>query len=354
MNFFLSILFLFLGRAAADSLVLTSSNFTSTIAANRLTLVMFYAPWCGISKKILPEYEAAAAPLRTEGAVLAKVNCVNESDIYWSHNIKGFPTFKMFFDGHVIDYEHELEMDPLTYFVNRFTQGAVTRIDSDLDSPFGEFSQHRPIALYLSNSITAEFVKDFDVACKINNFAQCATSSDDSLALHFNVTMPAYVMMRFVDGKVAVEVADTPEMTAVADVLEWLNVASFPPLVENNAANQEVMFWRKRPGFQTHLVFFYDSSEAAVVSNEGDVVDSNPSTTLEIAAAIGNVYRKQCVVSYIDLAGRSTDEYVTNMLEDLEMVGAVMPNAMVINSSNKKVGQRQLKWYIFSFFVMIT
>ncbi|KAJ6690439.1 hypothetical protein OIU85_006680 [Salix viminalis] len=54
-----------------DVVVLTEKNFSDFIATNRYVMVEFYASWCYWSRKLAPEYSAAATLLKGE-AVLAK------------------------------------------------------------------------------------------------------------------------------------------------------------------------------------------------------------------------------------------------------------------------------------------
>jgi thiol-disulfide isomerase/thioredoxin len=81
--------------SSAEVIVLGNANFTSAIQEHPFILVMFYAPWCSFSKQFLPEYEKIEEDLRDVGIPLAKVNCVEEKDLYWQHNIEGFPTLKV-------------------------------------------------------------------------------------------------------------------------------------------------------------------------------------------------------------------------------------------------------------------
>lgn len=46
---------------------LTSSSFDPVIKEESSLLVMFYAPWCGHCKRMKPEYEKAAARMKSEG-----------------------------------------------------------------------------------------------------------------------------------------------------------------------------------------------------------------------------------------------------------------------------------------------
>lgn len=46
---------------------LTSRSFDPVIKEEASVLIMFYAPWCGHCKRMKPEYEAAAAQMKSEG-----------------------------------------------------------------------------------------------------------------------------------------------------------------------------------------------------------------------------------------------------------------------------------------------
>ncbi|GAY67674.1 hypothetical protein CUMW_258470 [Citrus unshiu] len=54
-----------------DAVNLSDKNFSDILAKNQHVMVAFYAPWCFWSKKLAPEYEAAATELKGK-AVLAK------------------------------------------------------------------------------------------------------------------------------------------------------------------------------------------------------------------------------------------------------------------------------------------
>jgi len=80
---------------------LNSSNFDSTIA-NGVTLVDFWAPWCGPCRMIAPIIEELAEDFEGK-ATIAKVNTDEEQDIAIKYGIRSIPTLLFFKDGEMVD-----------------------------------------------------------------------------------------------------------------------------------------------------------------------------------------------------------------------------------------------------------
>eukprot|EP01117_Protostelium_nocturnum_P020422 TRINITY_DN9175_c0_g1_i1.p1 TRINITY_DN9175_c0_g1~~TRINITY_DN9175_c0_g1_i1.p1 ORF type:complete len:440 (+),score=149.72 TRINITY_DN9175_c0_g1_i1:75-1322(+) len=75
---------------------LTSKNFAKeVINTEHVTVVEFYAPWCGHCKNLAPEYERLAT--KNKGIFkVAAINCDDEKSLCGQYDIKGFPTIKIF------------------------------------------------------------------------------------------------------------------------------------------------------------------------------------------------------------------------------------------------------------------
>ena len=87
-----------------DITVLTEATFDKAIAKYEHILVMFYAPWCGHCKKFKPELEKAAAILRKENLIVAKVDATVEKKLAEKFGVRGYPTVKFFKKGVPIEY----------------------------------------------------------------------------------------------------------------------------------------------------------------------------------------------------------------------------------------------------------
>ena len=64
-----------------DIMDLTNVTFDKAIEKYEHILVMFYSPWCVHFKKCKPELEKAAATLRKENLIVAKVDATFEKDL---------------------------------------------------------------------------------------------------------------------------------------------------------------------------------------------------------------------------------------------------------------------------------
>jgi thiol-disulfide isomerase/thioredoxin len=74
----------------SDVVILAAENFTKFVSNEELTLVEFYAPWCGHCKRLEPKFEKAATLLKKDTNIrLAKVDATAESELAASHNLTG-------------------------------------------------------------------------------------------------------------------------------------------------------------------------------------------------------------------------------------------------------------------------
>ena len=87
---------------------LDEKTFEDYIKTNRLVLVMFYAPWCGHCKEVMPIFNEVDKILNDDPSLtqipikLVKVNVSNNTALGEKYNIFRFPTLMFFRDNFYI------------------------------------------------------------------------------------------------------------------------------------------------------------------------------------------------------------------------------------------------------------
>jgi len=79
---------------------LTKTDFDTTIATG-VTLVDFWAPWCGPCRMVGPILDEISSTFDGK-AKITKVNVDNDPDIAARYGIRGIPTVILFKDGKLI------------------------------------------------------------------------------------------------------------------------------------------------------------------------------------------------------------------------------------------------------------
>jgi len=80
---------------------LTKDNFDATVAEG-VTVVDFWAPWCGPCRMIAPVIEELAEDFEGR-AKICKVNTDEEQEIAVRFGIRSIPTILFFKDGNIVD-----------------------------------------------------------------------------------------------------------------------------------------------------------------------------------------------------------------------------------------------------------
>lgn len=83
------------------ALEITDGNITETITTNKITLVDFWAPWCGPCRMLGPIIEELA----TDNADIAigKMNVDENSETPSTLGIRGIPTMLFYKDGVIVE-----------------------------------------------------------------------------------------------------------------------------------------------------------------------------------------------------------------------------------------------------------
>jgi thioredoxin 1 len=86
---------------SANLLTLTPETFDAAIAEG-VTLVDFWAPWCGPCKMLTPILETQVAPALAGRAKIAKVNVDEARDLAVKYGVRSIPALFVFKNGQVV------------------------------------------------------------------------------------------------------------------------------------------------------------------------------------------------------------------------------------------------------------
>ena len=101
------------------------AHFTTILSSNRITVVDFYADWCGPCKAIAPIYEQLSAQLSRPGTLaFTKVNVDSQKQIAQTYNITAMPTFMVFKSGRESKRIKGADMKALDAAVKQLAQEA--------------------------------------------------------------------------------------------------------------------------------------------------------------------------------------------------------------------------------------
>ena len=89
------------GKKMAKYIELTNANFDATVAEG-VSVVDFWAPWCGPCRMIAPIIEELAEEFEGK-ANICKVNTDEEQDIAVKYGIRSIPTILFFKNGEIVD-----------------------------------------------------------------------------------------------------------------------------------------------------------------------------------------------------------------------------------------------------------
>ncbi|KAG0709680.1 thioredoxin-like protein [Suillus ampliporus] len=225
-------------ETSSDVLNLTKDNFGSSVNAEPLILVEFFAPWCGHCKALAPHYEDAATALKEKEIKLAKVDCVEQADLCQSHGVQGYPTLKVFRNGESTDYSGPRKADGIISYMMKQSLPAVSEVTA---SNLNEFQNADNIVVlaYLSSPTAAPAPEFSATAEKHRDEYLFGITSDAQAISAAGVTPPAIVVYRNFDEHVT-EFPYPASAATVSEIEGWVQQLSIPIIGEVNGETYSV------------------------------------------------------------------------------------------------------------------
>ncbi|KAJ6767851.1 DISULFIDE ISOMERASE putative-RELATED [Salix koriyanagi] len=176
----------------------TEKNFSDFIATNRYVMVEFYASWCYWSRKLEPEYSAAATLLKGE-AVLAKVEAAVEKGLARKYEIQGILLYFLFAGGiHKDSYYGERTRDAIATWMRQKTGLAVPTVSTTAQAKWILRTNYVIVMGFLD---TGSDTKELDAAFKLHAGINFYKTDNADVARLFRIDPqikpPALVMLKW-------------------------------------------------------------------------------------------------------------------------------------------------------------
>jgi len=227
-----------LAADGSDVIDLTSSNFDSIVTSEALILVEFFAPWCGHCKALAPHYEEAATALKEKNIPLAKVDCVDQSELCQQHGVQGYPTVKVFRHGSPMDYPGPRKADGIISYMIKQSLPAVTAVTEANHAEFKQADRVVVIA-YVSETSDAPAPSFSATANQHRDDYLFGLTTDPQAMADEGVTPPAIVVYRkFDDPKLEYPSASVVS-ASVQEIETFLKDNSMPLVDEVSADNYQ-------------------------------------------------------------------------------------------------------------------
>jgi len=246
-----------------DVLVLTDANFDAAISENEILLVEFYAPWCGHCKKLTPEYAKAAGTLKKEDPPIriAKLDATEHKTAAQAHEIKGFPTLKLFRNGAPTDYQGGRTAEDIVSFMKK-KAGPVAKTVSSVDEVATFLNGNPTACIGVFESVDSSVSKKFlDMAAKVDDYPFAITTAADIKAKYGLKSKNSLVLVT-ADGTYDMTMDDS---TTAEETSSWLSGYSVPSLIKFSPASAKTIFGG---AIQTHFLLLVEDEkkESAIVS----------------------------------------------------------------------------------------
>ena len=277
-------------RAASVTKLASTDAFDAFREQNAGFALLVYAPWCGHSRALLPEFDSAAASSTTP---FAKVDGTEAEELATRLDIKGYPTLLFIHrgDGPPIEFDGRRDASTISRWVASKAAPSLTELKSS--SEVLAFAKGKPIALVLFtpsglSSAEAEALRGVAAASTLPCAVATSDPADGALglgALTTALTPPVLVALTQHDAK---HYALGPPLSHKA-MLHFGRSHALPSVVAYaTGAMEEAIFGTEVPA---HLLLFHT----------GPVDDALASSLAEL----GNPLRGRALVATVDVGAHA-------------------------------------------------
>jgi len=312
---------------AAVAAVLSAASlkeYDALLAERPTAVVAVYAPWCGHSRALLPEYDAAAALLGRR-VPLIKVDGTVAEDVATRLDVKGYPTLFFVRDGVADEFEGERTAKQIESWAKAMLEPELQRFDTAAAAV--EWGRSTAASAAASAAAAAAgaaavlfqptveasspaYAALLGAAASLSAAASPAASGRVVVACGVAAGSPAGLEARSASGEAVTVVApalvvfgpDGPALLADRELLadrplveSFIRREAQPLVTLYSAANEDTLFAAAAP---LHLLLLASPSLAKSAASKGGGGTADSATLLRAARAL----RKEAVVAAVDIS----------------------------------------------------
>ncbi|KAF5190178.1 disulfide isomerase-like [Thalictrum thalictroides] len=172
-----------LRKAQRIVLELSNERVKSVIDGNEFVLLLGYAPWCGRSAELMPQFVEAATTLNEIGSpvLMAKVDADRYPKAASLLGIKGYPTLLLFVNGTSQMYTGGLTANEIVIWVTKKTGAPIIRLDTLSDTE-KFMAKHQMFVIGLFEEFEGSKYEEFTKAAVADNEIQFTETSKTEVA----------------------------------------------------------------------------------------------------------------------------------------------------------------------------
>ncbi len=236
---------------------LADGDFEGFAAEHATFLLLFYAPWCGHSRKLAPEYERVAADLAGTLAV-ARADGTEAEELATRLDVKGYPTVFFVRDGETDEYDGERTAGALGAWARAKLAPPLRRVESAAAARQWVGGRNAAVLLLPAGAdeggplyrAMLGVAGSAKVPCAVGVGLPAPELAELGLA---EVAAPALAVFASYDDEVRL-LLDAPVPLDRRRMLAFIRRHSLPPVVAYSSAVEEAFFEAKA---ELHVLHFH-------------------------------------------------------------------------------------------------
>eukprot|EP01060_Flectonema_neradi_P003150 TRINITY_DN1200_c2_g2_i1.p1 TRINITY_DN1200_c2_g2~~TRINITY_DN1200_c2_g2_i1.p1 ORF type:complete len:485 (+),score=117.15 TRINITY_DN1200_c2_g2_i1:49-1503(+) len=217
-----------------------STNWDEITNTDGIVLVMFYAPWCGHSKRFSPEFEEASRILKDEVLFVA-VNGEQETSLKKQYKIDSYPKILSFIHGEETNYEGGRHTDEILTWVKKHSVPAMSLLNNEEE--LSKFKNHHEVVTVAFLKKGSKEITEWEQFCashRMNHLFGLIT--DEKLAAKEGVSLPALIVYKDFDER-----KDIADKFDLSTALDFITASSFRLFAEIKPSIYKSYIERKLP-----------------------------------------------------------------------------------------------------------